>query len=54
MAMIANTALEHVFDGVSGQDQVQTICRWAVAETDVEAIDESVDKILAGADDDEW
>jgi len=54
VAMMANTTLEHEFEGVSGPDQAQAMRRWLVAETDVEAIDQMVDMVLAGADDDEW
>jgi len=53
VAMMANTTLEHEFEGVSGPDQAQAMRRWPVAETDVEAIDQTVDMVLAGADDDE-
>jgi len=53
VAMMANTTLEHEFEGVSGPDQAQAMRRWLVAETDVEAIDQMVDMVLAGADDDE-
>jgi len=51
VAMIANTTLEHEFEGVRGQDQAQAVRRWLVAETDVEAMYQTVDMVLAGADD---
>ena len=53
VAMMANTTLEHEFEGVSGPDQAQAMRRWLVAETEVEAMDQTVDMVLAGADNDE-
>jgi len=41
------------FESVSGQDHAQVMRRWVVAETEVEAVDETVDVVLAGADDEE-
>jgi len=53
VAMMANTTLQREFESESGQDHAQVMRRWLVAETDVEAIDQMVDMVLAGADDDE-
>jgi len=44
---------QHEFEGVSGQDQAQVMRCWVVAETDVETLDQTVDMVLAGVDDDE-
>jgi len=52
-AMMANTSLEHEFDGFSGQEQVLAVRRWLTAETDVEAIDQTVQMVLTGGDDEE-
>jgi len=51
--MMANTTLQREFTSVSGQDHAQVMRRWVVAETDVEAVDVTVDVVLAGADDEE-
>jgi len=53
VAMMANTTLHREFESVSGKDHAQVMRRWVVAETDVEAVDETVDVVLAGADDEE-
>jgi len=53
VAMIANTSLEHEFDGLRGQEQVLAVRRWLTAETDVEAIDQTVLMVLTGGDDEE-
>jgi len=53
VAMLANTSLEHEFDGLSGQEQVLAVRRWLTAETDVEAIDQTVHMVLTGGDDEE-
>jgi len=53
VAMMANTTLQHEFEGVSGPDQAQAMRRWLVAETDVEAIYQTVEMVLVGADDDQ-
>jgi len=53
VAMMANTTLQHEFKSVSGQDHVQVMRRWVVAETDVDAVDVTVDVVVAGADDEE-
>ena len=53
VAMIANTSLQHEFDGLSGQEQVLAVRRWLKAETDVEAIDQTVHMVLTGGDDEE-
>jgi len=52
-AMAANTTLQREFESVSGEDHAQVMRRWVVAETDVEAVGETVDVVLAGADDEE-
>jgi len=51
--MMAYTALEHEFDGISGQEQVLTVRRWLTAGTDVEAIVQTVHMVLTGGDDEE-
>jgi len=51
VAMMANTSLEHVFDGLSGQEQVLAVPRWLTAEIDAEAIDQTVHMILTAGDD---
>jgi len=51
VAMMANTFLEHVFDGLSGQEQVLAVRCWLTTETDVEASDQTVYMILTGGDD---
>jgi len=51
VAMMANTSLEHEFDGLSGQEQVLAVRRWLTAEIDVEAIDQTVHIVLTGGDD---
>jgi len=48
VAMIANTSLEHEFDGLSGQEQVLAVRSWLTAKTDVEAIDQTVHMVLTG------
>jgi len=53
VAMMADTSLEHEFDGLSGQEQVLAVRRWLTAETDVEAIDQTVHMVMAGRDDEE-
>jgi len=53
VAMMANTFLEHEFDGFSGPKQVRAVRRWLTAETDVEAIDQTVHMVLTGGDDEE-
>ena len=53
VAMMANTSLEHEFHGLSGQEQVLAVRRWLTAETDVEAIDQTVHMVLTGGDDEE-
>jgi len=53
VAMMADTTLQREFESVSGQDHAQVMPRWVAAETDVEAVDERVDVVLAGADDEE-
>jgi len=53
VAMMANTTLQREFESVSGRDHAQVMRRWVVAETDVEAVDETVDVVMAGADDEE-
>ena len=53
VAMMANTSLEHEFDGLSGQEQVMAVRRWLTAETDVEAIVQTVHMVLTGGDDEE-
>ena len=53
VAMMANTSLEHESDGLSGQEQVLAVRRWLTAETDVEAIDQTVHMVLTGGDDEE-
>jgi len=50
---MANMTLRREFESVSGQDHAQVMRRWVVAETDVEAVDESADVVSAGADDEE-
>jgi len=40
-------------DGLSGQEQVLAVRRWLTAETDVEAIDDTVHMVLTGGDDEE-
>jgi len=49
--MMANTTLQCEFESVSGEDHAQVMRRWVVAETNVEAIDATVDVALARADD---
>jgi len=51
--MMANTSLEHAFDGLSGQEQVLAVRRWLTAVTDVEAIDQTVHMVLTGGGDEE-
>ena len=51
--MMANTTLQCEFESVCGEDHAQVMRRWVVAETDIEAVDETVDVVLAGADDEE-
>jgi len=51
VAMMANTSLEHVFDGLSVQEQVLAVRRWLTTETDVEASDQTIHLILTGGDD---
>jgi len=52
VAMMANASLEHEFDGLSGQEQVVlAVRRWLTAESDVEAIDQTVHMVLIGRDD---
>ena len=51
--MMANTMLQREFESISGQDHSHVMRRWVVALTDVEAVDETVDVILAGANDEE-
>jgi len=53
VAMMANTTLQREFESVSGQNHAQVMRRWVVAEADVEAVDVTVDVVLAGADDEE-
>ena len=53
VAMMAHTSLEHELDGLSGQEQVLAVRRWLTAETDVEAIDQTVNMVLTGADNEE-
>jgi len=53
VAMMANTTLQREFESVSDQDHAQVRRRWVLAETDVKAVDETVDVVLAGADDEE-
>ena len=53
VAMMANTTLQREFESVSGQDHAQVMRRGVVAETDVEAVDVTVDVVLAGADGEE-
>jgi len=53
VAMMVNTTLQRVLASISGQDHAQVMRRWVVAETDIEAVDETVDVVLAGADDEE-
>jgi len=53
VAMMANTSLEHEFDGLSGQEQVLAVRRWLTAETEVEAIDQTFHMVLTGGDDEE-
>jgi len=53
VAMTANTSLEHEFDGLSGQEQVLAVRRWLTAETDVEAIEQTVHMVLTWGDDEE-
>jgi len=53
VAMMANTSLEHEFDGLSVQEQVLAVRRWLTAETDVEAIDQTSHMVLTGGDDEE-
>jgi len=53
VAVMANTTLQRVLASISGQDHAQVMRRWVVAETDIEAVDETVDVVLAGADDEE-
>jgi len=48
-----NTTLQREFESVSSRDHAQVMRRWVVAETDVEAVDETVDVVMAGADDEE-
>ena len=48
---MANTTLQCEFESVSGEDHAQVMRRWVVAETNVEAIDATVDVALARADD---
>ena len=53
ICIAANATLEREFEDGSGQDQVQAMRRWVVAETDVEAVDQTVDRVPAGADHEE-
>jgi len=53
VAMMAHTTLQREFKSISGPDHAQVMRRWVLAETDVEAVDEAVDVLLAGADDEE-
>jgi len=53
VAMMANTSLEHEFEGPSGQEQVLAVRCWLTAETDVEAIDQTDHMVLTGGDDEE-
>jgi len=53
VAMMGTISPQHEFEGVSGQDQAQVMRCWVVAETDVETLDQTVDMVLAGVDDDE-
>jgi len=53
VAMMAHTSLEHEFDGPSGKEQVLAVRRCLTAETDVEAIDQTVHMVLTGGDDEE-
>jgi len=50
---MANTTLQREFESESGQDHAQVMRRWVVAETKVDAVDETVDVVLAGVDDGE-
>jgi len=50
VAMMANTTLQREFESVCGQEHAQVMRRWVVAETDVEAVDETGDVVLAEAD----
>jgi len=53
VAMTANTTLQPNFQSVSGRDHAQVMRRRVVAETDEEAIHETVDVVLARADHEE-
>ena len=53
VAMMAITTLEHEFDGLGDQAQTEMVRRWLVAESHVEAIDQTVDNVLAEDDQDE-
>jgi len=53
VSVMANTTLQREFESVSGQDHAQVMRRWVVAETDVEAVDDMIFMVLAGADDEE-
>ena len=53
VAMMANTSLEHEFDGLSGQEQVLAVRCWLTVETDVEANDQTDHMVLTGGDDEE-
>ena len=53
VAMMANMMLQREFEYECGQTQAQVVRRWPVAETDVEAIDQTVGIVLAGVDDKE-
>jgi len=50
---MANTTRQREFESVSGQDHAQVMRRWVVAETDLEAVDVTVDVVWAGADDEQ-
>jgi len=52
VAMTANTTLRPKFQSVSGQDHAQ-VMRRRVAETDVEAVHQTVNVVLAVADHEE-
>jgi len=52
-AIMANTTLQPTFQSAGSQDDAQVMRGRVVAETNVEAINETVDIVLAGADHEE-
>jgi len=53
VAMMAITTLEQAFYGLGDKDQTQALRRPSVAESEVEAIDGTVDMVLAEEDETE-